>query len=226
MVAWILPIMVALLCLLPIGSAQAPEVAPLPLPSNEHIPFGYKSYSMFLVCNPSWLVKGHEHNIRHLYDVFYAFGQALGSENLAIWFWKANTATHTIELLDTKRSATYCQNYRLTPSNGPYILVTRDNPEIYTNSAWANPSLIDHYVVSLNGLPTNRIINTIMTLTDQILVTGLNQSSLDATVWWQHLWAATETAVHTTACYFNKVKFSINASVVNAEIAHTSNAKC
>jgi hypothetical protein len=159
--------------------------------------------------------------------VFYAFGRALGPRHLAVWFWRDNVADHTSKNLDTDRSAAYCQNYRLLPSDGPYISVTRENPEFYTDySIPPNEKIADRYVVSLNGLDADAITKVVTTLTDQILVTGLDQSELDTTIWWQRLWIATSKATHAAGCYFNKVSFSLKTSVINAEIAHSTDAGC
>src|SRR5262245_2609085 len=56
-------------------------------PTTE-IPRSYKSWSLFLVCNPAWIVKNGDRGLTELYYQFKAFGDVIGDKNLAIWFWK------------------------------------------------------------------------------------------------------------------------------------------
>jgi len=213
-------LLAALLYLLSAGIGHAAK--PQPLFGNEEIPAGYDSYSSFLICNPSWLVNPKSDDVQRLYDVFTAFGRALGPRNLAIWFWNAHAVHHTSDELNIDRDSWYCVRYNLLPSNSPYILVTRTPPDAPFSYDLRIRTIPDHYLVSLNGLSVDSITRVVTTLTDQKLISGLNQSDLDATAWWQRLLAATGDAIAHAGCYFDKVSFSVKTEVINAEVAHSS----
>ena len=71
--------------LLFVRAAPAQEISEL-VTSDQPIPEHYKSWSLFLVCNPAWVVPEGESNLESLYTRFRAFGQALGPEHLAVCF--------------------------------------------------------------------------------------------------------------------------------------------
>ena len=67
------------------GQASAEVVGP-----TEKVPRdSFKSWSLFLVCNPSWIQPGSEERIWRLYRQFKSFGRTIGDDNLAVWFWKS-----------------------------------------------------------------------------------------------------------------------------------------
>ena len=47
-----------------------------------------KTWSLFLMCNPDWVSADRSRDVETLYGRFRAFGDAIGKENLAVWFWK------------------------------------------------------------------------------------------------------------------------------------------
>jgi hypothetical protein len=145
---------------------------------------------------------------------YKAFGNSIGPQNLAIWFWKKPAVKPTTENTDTDRSSGYCARYKLLPSESPHVLVTTRHPDDTTPG--------DHFVVKLNGLDGHGSALALTKLTDQLLVTGLNQTELDASDRWRRLLAATGSAMSAAGCYFNKVSFSFKTGVFNAEIAHTA----
>ena len=51
------------------GRSQPPE----PIPQNP-----YRTWSLFLINNPQWLVTESNEKIKSLYDQFEAFGEAIG----------------------------------------------------------------------------------------------------------------------------------------------------
>ena len=48
----------------------------------------FKSWSIFLVCNPDWVSPEKSGDLANLYRRFKSFGDAIGRDNLAVWFWK------------------------------------------------------------------------------------------------------------------------------------------
>src|SRR5262245_29698848 len=56
--------------------------------STQEIPRGsYKTWSLFLICNPNWVQPDKSRDLENLYWRFRAFGDAIGPDNLAVWFW-------------------------------------------------------------------------------------------------------------------------------------------
>jgi len=195
------------------GKAQAAyEVMPL-----QQIPRGYDSWSLFLVCNPAWLLENGDRGVAELFRAYKAFGQAIGPKNLAIWFWKAPAMTPTLENTDIGRMSEYCQKYRLTPSDTPQVVATTRHPD--------EPEPGDRVVANLNGDAANSA-RALTDLTDQLLKTGLNQSGLDDSDRWRRVASAGSAALSSVACYFNKVSISIKTGALNAELTHSSDRGC
>jgi hypothetical protein len=46
----------------------------------------HRTWSLFLVCNPAWLLRNNDEGIAKLFYVFWVFGSAIGPDNLAVWF--------------------------------------------------------------------------------------------------------------------------------------------
>ena len=181
------------------------------------IPRDYRSWSLFLICNPAWIVQNGETGIPELYRQYKAFGDAIGPRNLAIWFWKQSANAPSADLTDVSRSSQYCEKYKLLPSESPFVLITTQYPD--------EANVGDRYIVKLGGLDAKESALALAKLTDQILVTGLNQKDLDARDRWQRMLVATRNAVSMAGCYFNKVSFSLKTRVLAVEIAHTKENK-
>jgi hypothetical protein len=79
--------------------------------SREDIPRNFKSYSLFLVCNPEWLAPEKSEDLYALYQAFDRFGRTIGRDNAAVWFWKARRAADDPKLaenVDVERSVQFC----------------------------------------------------------------------------------------------------------------------
>ena len=61
-----------------------------PLPKGPSPQKSYKSWSLFLVTNPEWLLAQSDSKLDSLYEQFNAFGDSIGDDNLAVWFWSKN----------------------------------------------------------------------------------------------------------------------------------------
>ena len=113
---------------------------------TQAIPKGeYKTWSLFLICNPRWMADDKAQDLTQLNKAFQAFGNTIGHDNLAVWFWKHQyqAATTTLDDVDLERSSKFCAAYNLAPSKGPYIVVTSTYPDdshglgkLPPNSAW------------------------------------------------------------------------------------------
>ena len=180
---------------------------------TEQIPSDYESWSLFLICNPAWIVQSRDEGIGTLFEQYKAFGDAIGPRNLAIWFWREPASEPSAELTDVSRSSEYCQRFKLLPSKSPYVLVTTQHPDA--------EEVGDYFFVSLNGLDPEDSAELLAKLTDQLLVTGLDQAGLDASTRWQRSLAAALAVVSSVGSYFDQVSFTFNTGFFKAEIAHS-----
>ena len=62
-------------------------------------------------------------DLTQLYKAFVAFGETIGGDNLAVWFWKHKTQkSMNLDEVDLQRSSAFCAAYGLAPSRGPYVV--------------------------------------------------------------------------------------------------------
>src|SRR5580700_9033693 len=95
---------------------------------KQSIPKNFKTYTLFLVCNPAWLDPAKNSGLYNLYVQFLAFGRAIGDDNAAVWFWKSNgyerSDARLAQIVDVERSVRFCQAWKLKPSEGPHLVIT------------------------------------------------------------------------------------------------------
>jgi hypothetical protein len=131
------------------------------------IPRGsYKTWSLFLMCNPDWVSSDRSRDVQNLFWRFQLFGDAIGKENLAVWFWKRQTPVTDPRLadnIDVARSAEYCRVLNKKPSEGPYLVVTTAYPDVASFPR-------DRAVFELNGLEPAALARLLNSLTDQLLL--------------------------------------------------------
>jgi hypothetical protein len=146
------------------GQASVELVSP-----TEQIPLGaYKTWSLFLVCNPDWVAPEKSADLANLYRRFKSFGDAIGRENLAVWFWKRRAEVNDPRLaenVDVARSAEFCGALGRAPSKGPYLVVTAAYPSVE-----AFPK--ERAIFELGGLQPADLAKLLNTLTDQLLLQG------------------------------------------------------
>jgi hypothetical protein len=156
----------------PAGQATAELVSP-----TAEIPRGaYKTWSLFLVCNPDWVAPEKSADLANLYRRFKSFGDAIGRENLAVWFWKRQarvTDPRLAENVDIARSAEFCGALRRAPSQGPYLVVTAAYPNVA-----AFPT--ERAVFELGGLQPADLAKLLNALTDQLLLQGRVDAAMAA----------------------------------------------
>lgn len=154
------------------GQATAELVGP-----TAQIPRGsYKTWSLFLVCNPDWVAPDRSTDLANLYRRFKSFGDAIGRDNLAVWFWKRQVPLNDPRLaenVDVARSAEFCGALGRPPSQGPYLVVTTVYPDVA-----AFPK--DRAVFELGGLPPSDLAKLLNTLTDQLLLQGRVDAAMAA----------------------------------------------
>jgi hypothetical protein len=126
----------------------------------------YKTWSLFLMCNPDWVAADRSRDVENLYQRFKAFGDAIGKENLAVWFWKQKASVRDPRLaenIDVARSAEYCRVLEKKPSEGPYLVVTTAYPDVA-----AFPR--DRAILELGGQNPAALAKLLNALTDQLLL--------------------------------------------------------
>lgn len=91
-----------------------------------------RSWSLFLVCEPSWILQRDPGRLWKLYWRFLELGQALGPEHAAVWFWARDPGRpgngEIQTAIDVVRSLAFCSRLGLSPAEGPFLLVATDYP--------------------------------------------------------------------------------------------------
>lgn len=184
------------------------------------IPRGYKTYSLFLVCNPQWLEhrQGNENfdQLNDLYQQFNNFGRTIGDDNLAVWFWvyapsferKAGTKN-----VDVERSVRLCKAWHLTPSAGPHIVVTSTYPDEF-DLVSGLPK--DSAVFELGNMESAQISKLLAKLTDELLEKGhVDTASKAPEAGWVRLLGAVQQTISKFGCAWS---FKIDAGPVKADL--------
>lgn len=204
-------ILLALLFRTGVATGQAvfeSTVAGQPIPKN------YQSWSLFLICNPQWLLAENEAKLSDLHQRFRSFGQAIGARHLAAWFWKRppGAGRPIAENIDVDRSAAFCTKLKLLPSKSPYVVVTTTYPDL------EEEDLKHQVLIELNKLPPADIGNLMNKLADQLIVQGLRQADFDSEQYWGAWRRSVESMGNFLASMINKVRVTINAGPVKLEL--------
>jgi hypothetical protein len=140
----------------------------------------------------------------------------------AVWFWRTipnwSDPGHLAQGIDTDRSAKFCEKFHLLPSEGPHVLVTTNYPDLRAP--------VGHFVVlRLNGLEADDFITLLTKLADQLEVEGLDQKSLDSKAYWLSWERSAKKVFNVLGDAVKKVKLSIHAGPVQAEVEGGSEKK-
>ena len=136
-----------------------------------------------MINNPQWLVTESNEKIKSLYDQFEAFGEAIGPNQVAVWFWSGKTQRD----VDVARSVEFCEKLKLPPSGGPYILVTSDYPGkglMSDPSSFLPAPLKSYYTVSLNNKSADEIMQLLTRIADKVTADRLADLDSSSTGWW------------------------------------------
>lgn len=114
---------------IPAGCTVAPEarddlipiyrqrvLASTTLDPGDPVPMEFDSYTFFLFPDWNWYRRGTRQTLKHLFYDFQKFGDAIGENNLAVWFFNAKSEP------DAERSRYFAQLFSLDPEGGPYIV--------------------------------------------------------------------------------------------------------
>jgi hypothetical protein len=128
----------AIVLAISIAWSQAPSFAHVPQKLVEVNATGtipkdqFKTWFLFLVCNPDWLSPDKSKDLFSLYQKFQNFGRTIGDDHLAVWFWKDTriaTDPNLAANVDVERSVRFCKALRLKPSEGPHIVIMASYPD-------------------------------------------------------------------------------------------------
>jgi hypothetical protein len=167
---------------------EVPPKVPIPervtktihLPERE-IPVkkGFKTWSIFLVTNQQWLRRETSDRLERLYENFTIFGNAIGPENLAVWFWsEPSQADRFHKTVDVERSVAFCRSINLRPSEGPYVVVMREYPGkcIVSDPDSFPKESAGFLVIKLNGTNATKTGKLLDSLVDQLTTADLAKS--------------------------------------------------
>jgi hypothetical protein len=189
---------------------------------TDQIPHGsYKTWSLFLICNPDWAMPEKSTDLANLYRRFRAFGDAIGDDNLAVWFWKRQPSLDDPKLtekVDVARSAQFCRALGKPPSQGPYVVITEEYPDLA-----AFPK--ERAILELGDLPPARLASALNSLTDHLLLQGRVEAAMAArssnttppppSSLWIRLLEGTRQSLIGLGC---AVKLQVTTGVFNAEL--------
>jgi hypothetical protein len=224
---------VALLAVMAIGGIAShglTQAAQAVVGPTEQIKAGFKSYSLFLICDPGWLLQSETggSQVAWLYSAFERFGDAIGDDNLAVWFWKGPAREPTADRIDLKRSARFCKAWHLLPSASPYVVVTTSFPDEQNLSKNLPPN---NCVFTLGGMTQQQASSLISKLTDRLLLgarvesAGVSAPAANSPAQPPGLWVRLMTAVQQSLNEFGCAwTVKIDAGAVKADL-HSCQAK-
>jgi len=186
---------------------------------GESMPASYKTWSLFLVCNPRWLAADKNQDLKDLYKAFEAFGATIGPENVAVWFWKQRQDQQDTFFtnLDVQRSSKFCSAFKLTPSKGPFVMVTSTYPD---ESNLSNGLPANSAIFELGKMQPSQISDLLAQLVDE-LVKGEKISATTTpankqeTGTWVRLMEAVQHTLNSFGCAWT---FKVEAEGVQAQL--------
>jgi hypothetical protein len=180
--------------------------SPIVVPPGAPIPKDFKTWSLFLVCNPAWLGDDTASKMRMtaLHSAFLGFGGSLGTQNAAIWFTKAGGSPTDY---DSDRAGDYCQTYGLKSNRSPYIIVSSDYP-----TASGAPG--DFVAVSLVGLDTDNVLTLLGQLSDKVKASQLNPDTIGSDRYWRGWVQILEDTAAVLGKLAKGLSFSVNTRFV------------
>lgn len=187
-----------------------------------------RTWSLFLICNPTWLSKDHRGDMATLFDKFQAFSAAIGPTNMAIWLIRranlsaANPQNDPLDI-DADRNEAFCRKFAILPSQTPAVLVTttfdalKETPNL-GGAATSPPG--DYAILRLNEMKPSDIEFILGKLTDQLAAEKLDPKELDRAAYWQGWKSAVLGALAATNDYFNDVHVEIGLKGPEVSIGH------
>jgi hypothetical protein len=197
----------ALLFALAVPAARADSTrSPVVVPAGQPIPKGFKTWSLFLVCNPAWLGDDPASKARmvQLHSAFLGFGGSLGTQNAAVWL---TTAGGNPSDYDADRAGDFCGTYGLSSNLSPYVVVSSDYPTVAGAPG-------DFAAISLAGLSTDNMLALLGQLSDRIRASQLDRDRMDSDRYWRGWVQVLEDSEAVVRKIAKGFSFSVDARVV------------
>lgn len=190
---------------------------------GEPIPERYKSWALFLISNPEWLLPESATKLQELYWAFKAFGRAIGPDHAAVWFWSEEPRDGDFaRAVDVMRSSAFCQRLKLPPSRGPYVLVTTEYPGSGLLNSYPDTfpeGLKNFQVLELNGSSASESMRVLNKLADQLVARNLDELNPASEDYWRR-WQKSYLAIRDTVVVLSeKVTLKIKTSFFEVDIA-------
>jgi len=198
------------------------DIAALYTPKAEIPKRSYKSWSLFLVNNPEWVLPESNEKLKKLYNQFEAFGKSIGPDHLAVWFWSQNIRNDQYyKAVDVIRSAAFCAKLKLPPSKGPYLLVTTEYPGaglLDTPGSVLPAKLENSEVLELNNLDAAEITRLLSALADKLVAGDVSKLNVNSEDYWRGWQRAYEDIRGTILGLSKKVTLKIKTSFFEIEL--------
>jgi len=178
------------------------------------IPTRYKSWTLFLICSTDWVLPQSKERLTDLYYRFRAFGQNIGADHAAVWFWIRRPQWPTdavVDNVDVERSVAYCQRLNLPPSAGPYVYFTAVHPDAATAES-------SRFTLALNGKSSAEIATILAGLSDQLLLQGVPRTPTDSEAFWRGVQRSYEGLQGTLGALLARVTLSISTPWFKVEL--------
>ena len=217
------PLLILLFLLFGKQTLTAQEAVEIFTSTNDTIPKDhYKSWSLFLVSNPEWALPESNNKLRELYYRFKAFGDALGPDHLAVWFWTKDPIDEDLfKYLDVMRSSAFCSKLNLPSSKSPYVVITSEYPGNSLLSKYPESfnSLEKFSVIELNKLKAEEITQVLTSLVDPIKENDLDAIDPKTEDFWRGLQRSYENIRDTLVDICKSITMTINTTFFNIELA-------
>lgn len=217
-------LLITIIVLLLPGTAFAQEAISLES-RNRPIPKGYQTYSIFLISNPDWLLPESEEKLVKLYDRFKAFGDAIGRDHLAVWFFVDQSHGDLRFNTDVMRSSAFCSKLKLPPSKSPYVVVTDEYPGAGLLEDYPNTfnELKNYSILELNTATASEITSLLANLADQLLINGLPDTNPKTENFWRTFQKSYETARGKIISFSKGISLTINTAFFKIKIQQDPN---
>ena len=187
---------------------------------NTPIPeLNYKSWSLFLISDADWILSEKNEKIKELYEQFERFGDVIGRDHLAVWFWSQDPRYDNFyKAIDIIRARAFCKKLDLPPDEGPYVIVTTKYPGAAELSKYPETfpdSLNNFQVLKLNGLDASETIRLLVNLADKLINTDFDELESDSPGFWKSLY---DTSRNVILGFADKITVTIKAPGVDVEV--------
>jgi hypothetical protein len=179
----------------------------------------YKSWSLFLISDADWILAEKNDKIKELYEQFKYFGDVIGRDHLAVWFWSQDPRYDNFyKAVDVIRARAFCKKLGLPPNEGPYVIVTTKYPGAALLSKYPETfpdSLQNFQVINLNGLDASETTKLLVNLAEKLVTSDFEDLEPDSPGFWKSFYDTTRSVILSFA---DKIKVTIKAPGVDVEV--------